>query len=75
MSVALVKDSPQHLELNGKALAGKRYSSMTPKTGVEKLLNQRELQVAQPFGTADGSPRALKRNLDCCFIEPADGQK
>jgi integrase len=63
-STAIDKAKLHYHELKAKELAGKTYFSITTKVGVERYLEQRELEVGQAAGIVFGRYKTIKTNLD-----------
>jgi integrase len=63
-STALDKAKLHYHELKAKELAGKRYFSITTKMGVEKYLEQRQLEVGQAGGIVVGRFKTIKTHLE-----------
>jgi integrase len=63
-STAIDKAKLHYHELKAKELAGKTYFSITTKIGVERYLEQRELEVGQSAGIVAGRYRTIKTHLE-----------
>lgn len=63
-STAIDKAKLHYHELKAKELAGKTYFSITTKIGVERYLEQRELEVGQAAGIVAGRYRTIKTHLE-----------
>jgi integrase len=63
-STALDKAKLHYHELKAKELAGKRYFSITTKMGVERYLEQRQLEVGQAGGIVAGRYKTIKTHLE-----------
>lgn len=63
-STAIDKAKLHYHELKAKELAGKRYFSITTKMGVEKYLEQRQLEVGQAGGIVAGRYKTIKTHLE-----------
>lgn len=63
-STAVDKAKLHYHELKAKELAGKTYFSITTKIGVERYLEQRELEVGQAAGIVAGRYRTIKTHLE-----------
>lgn len=63
-STAIDKAKLHYHELKAKELAGKTYFSITTKIGVERYLEQRELEVGQAAGIVVGRYRTIKTHLE-----------
>ena len=70
-STAIDKAKLHYHELKAKELAGKTYFSITTKIGVERYLEQRELEVGQAAGIVAGRYRTIKTHLgNLCTDHP-----
>ncbi|NDG80320.1 MAG: integrase [Betaproteobacteria bacterium] len=63
-STAIDKAKLHYHELKAKELAGKTYFSITTKIGVERYLEQRELEVGQAAGIVAGRYKTIKTHLE-----------
>lgn len=63
-STAIDKAKLHYHELKAKELAGKTYFSITTKIGVERYLEQRELEVGQATGIVVGRYRTINTHLE-----------
>ena len=63
-STAIDKAKLHYHELKAKELSGKTYFSVTTKIGVERYLEQRELEVGKAAGIVIGRYRTIKAHLE-----------